>query len=86
MGPGAGNEFQKRAISLEGIELEVESYRVGSRWGAKVQTAVVGNSLGRGSGNTREAAEDAAIDSAKMVLDMRSAAAAFRTSTNRMRS
>lgn len=86
MAPGQPTEFQKRAISVEGVDLEIQSYRVGTRWGAKVESTEAGNSLARGSGQTRAEAEGAAIESAKMVLDMRSAAAAFRTSTNRMKS
>ena len=86
MAPGQPNEFQARAISVEGVELQIQSYRVGARWGAKIESTDAGNSLARGSGQTRDEAEGAAIESAKMVLDMRSAATAFRTSTNRMRS
>ena len=86
MAPRQPNEFQKRAICVEGVDLEIQSYRVGTRWGAKVETTEAGNSLARGSGQTREEAEGSAIESAKMVLDMRGAAAAFRTCANRMKS
>jgi hypothetical protein len=85
MAPDVDNGFEKRTIALGGVEVNIQSYRVGARWAAKVETADVGNSIGRGSGDTRESAEAAAIDSAKLVLDMRSAAAAFRTSANRLK-
>ena len=86
MAPAGEDEFQTRAISLDGVEVEVDSYRVGARWAAKVHAPEVGNSLARGGGSTREEAERVALDSARMVLDMRNAAAAFRVSADRMKS
>lgn len=85
MAPDVDNAFEKRPIAINGIEVTIQSYRVGTRWAAKVETVDVGNSIGRASGETREAAENAAIESAKLVLDMRSAAAAFRTSASRLK-
>jgi hypothetical protein len=85
MAPGTDNGFEKRSVTTVGVLLTVQSYRVGARWAAKVETADVGNSIGRGSGDTRAAAEAAAIESAKLVLEMRSAGAAFRTSAHRLK-
>lgn len=78
------NGFEKRTTMLVGTEVTVESHRVGTRWSAKVEAAE-GNAIGRGSGDSREAAELAALESAKLVLDMRHAAAAFRTSASRLK-
>jgi hypothetical protein len=85
MAPVGDNEFEKDRVTLGGVDLVLQSYRVGTRWAAKVETADVGNAIGRGSGDTREAAETAALESAKLILDMRSATAAFRTSTSRLK-
>lgn len=85
MAPGVDNGFAKRAVTIGTVDVTVQSYRVGARWAAKVETADVGNAIGRGSGETREQAEAAALDSATLVLDVRSAAAAFRTSADRLK-
>jgi hypothetical protein len=85
MAPGTDSGFAKRTMLLGEVEVIVQSYRVGSRWAAKVETSDVGNSIGRSSGETRELAEAAALDSAKLVLEMRSAADAFRTSAQRLK-
>lgn len=85
MAPRVDNGFEKRTVTIGQVELTVQSYRVGARWAAKVETADAGNSIGRGSGDTREAAEASALESARLVLDMRSAADAFRTSASRLK-
>ncbi len=85
MAGAVDNGFEKRALAIGGVELVMQSYRVGARWAAKLETSDAGNSIGRGSGESRQAAEEAALDSAKMVLDMRSAAAAFRTCASRLK-
>lgn len=82
---GVDNGFAKRVARIGGVEVTVQSYRVGMRWAAKVEAADVGNAIGRGSGESREAAEAAALDSATLVLDVRSAAAAFKTSADRLK-
>jgi len=79
------NGFAKRALNIGETEVTVQSHRVGTRWTAKIETVDVGNSIGRGSGSSREEAETSAIESAKLVLDMRSAAAAFATSASRLK-
>jgi len=82
---GYESASEKRVITIEAFDAVVESYRVGARWGARVETTDESGPIGRGSGETRQAAEEAAIESARAVLEMRSAASAFRTSTNRLR-
>ncbi len=79
------NGFAKREMKIGETDVTVQSHRAGTRWTAKIETVDVGNSIGRGSGSSREEAEAAAIESAKLVLDMRSAAAAFATSASRLK-
>jgi hypothetical protein len=77
------NGFQKRTMVLAGVDVAVQSYRVGARWAAKVETTDVGNSLGRAQGDTRETAEAGAMDAATVVLELRHASAAFKNSAQR---
>ena len=80
------NGFEKRTMVLAGVEVAVQSYRVGTRWAAKVETSDVGNSIGRSAGDTREAAEAGAMEAAIVVLQLRNATAAFRNSAQRVKS
>lgn len=79
------NGFEQRVVSIVGVDVRVQSYRVGSRWAAKVETLDVGNSIGRGVADSREEAQRVAMESAKVVLELRSATAAFRSSADRLK-
>lgn len=79
------NEFKQETRTIAGVEVRVQSHKVGHRWAAKVETLDVGNSIGRGMADTRDEAERLALDSAKVVLELRSATAAFRSSTARLK-
>jgi hypothetical protein len=70
---------------LAGVDVVIQSYRVGARWAAKVETSDVGNSVGRAQGDTREAAEAAATEAATVVLELRNASAAFKNVAQRVR-
>jgi hypothetical protein len=79
------NGFHQQNSIIGDVEVSVQSYRVGSRWAAKVETVDVGNVIGRALADTREQAEEAAMDSAKVVLELRSATASLRASANKLR-
>ena len=79
------NGFNQQKSTIGDVEVSIQSYRVGSRWAAKVETLDVGNVIGRALADTREQAEEAAIDSAKVVLELRSATASLRASANKLR-
>ena len=52
-----GAAFQYRKESIDGLEVGVTSYRIGSRFACRVDNVDPGAIIGRGSGSTREAAE-----------------------------
>jgi hypothetical protein len=79
------NGFTKKNSTVADVEVSVQSYKVGTRWAAKVETLDVGNVIGRAMADTREEAEEAAIDGAKVVLELRSATASLRASANKLR-
>ncbi len=74
--------FTEQKSIIANVEVSVQSYRVGSRWAAKVETLDVGSVIGRAMAGTRAEAEEAATDSAKVVLELRSATAALRATAN----
>lgn len=79
------NGFTQHNATIADVEISVQSYRVGNRWAAKVETLDVGNVIGRAMADTREAAEAAAIESAQVVLELRSATASLRASADKLR-
>lgn len=79
------NGFTQQKMTIGEVEVSVQSYRVGTRWAAKVETSDVGNVIGRALAESREAACGAALDAAKVVLDLRSASASLRASADRLR-
>lgn len=79
------NDFLQRTDRIADVEVRVQSYRVGQRWAAKVESADAGNVIGRAMDDTREAAERAALDGAKTVIELRNATASLRASTDKLR-
>ena len=79
------NGFAQETRSIAGVDVRLQSYKVGNRWAAKIETLDVGNSIGRGMADTREEAERIAVESAKVVLELRSATAAFRSTAERLK-
>lgn len=77
--------LETTTTTLAGVEVRVVTYAVGSRFGAKVESLDVGNTLGRGGGATREEAATAAIEAASLVLELRSATNAFRAGAARLK-
>ena len=58
---------------IDGVSVRVVSYKVGDRFGARVDNLDPGDVIGRGRGATREEAEAAAIDAAALKLSLSSA-------------
>lgn len=79
------NDFRRETIQIASTEVSLHSHRVGHRWAAKVETADVGNVIGRAMADTREEAEKAAIESATAVLELRNASAMLRASADKLR-
>lgn len=79
------NELEQRVETVAGIDVRVSTYKVGTRFGAKVETLDVGNTIGRGSGATRAEASESAIASASLVLELRSATSAFKAGADRLK-
>lgn len=74
------NEYVTRRDSLSGQPVGVSSYRVGNRFSARVDNVDPGAIIGRGQGATREEAEQAALESAALTMNLRSATEAMRQS------
>lgn len=58
---------------IDGVSVRVVSYKVGDRFGSRVDNLDPGDVIGRGRGATREEAEAAAIDAAALKLSLSSA-------------
>jgi hypothetical protein len=79
------NGFTQQKRIIANVEVSVQSYRVGNRWAAKVETLDVGNVIGRAMADTREDAEAAASENASVLLELRSATASLRASADKLR-
>jgi hypothetical protein len=79
------NELEQHVESVAGIDVRISTYKVGTRFGAKVETLDVGNTIGRGTGGTRAEAAQAAVQSASLVLELRSATSAFKAGADRLK-
>jgi len=82
MTQGAGNEYEKRTDTLDGQPIGVESYKVGSRYSARVDNVDPGAVIGRGQAASRLEAERLAIENARHTLRLRDAALAMRRSAD----
>ncbi len=49
--------YETRAVTLEGWEARVASYRLGERWACKIDNVSPGATIAHGEGTTREEAE-----------------------------
>ncbi|HYW45182.1 MAG TPA: hypothetical protein VE959_20130 [Bryobacteraceae bacterium] len=61
-------EFQERKLELAGWPVNVSSYRLGNEWHAKADNVSPGAALARGTGTTREEAEDKVLKRAEELL------------------
>ncbi len=73
-------EYLKRSELLEGKAVGVTSYKVGTRYCARVDNVDPGTVIGRGQGATRTEAEKEALDSAALTLMLRASSNAMRRS------
>jgi hypothetical protein len=69
----AAQGLQERRKTVEGHEVRVVSYKIGDRFGSRVDNIDPGDVIGRGRGATREEAEDAAVEAASLRLGLTSA-------------
>lgn len=78
--------LQSRQLDIGGVAILVESYKVGERFACRIDSVESGDVLARGAGPTRGDAETAALDSARLVLELRDARNAMRRSAEALRS
>lgn len=64
----ARHDVISRHVLLEGVSVQVTSYRIGERFSCTVDNIDPGAVIGRGSGPDRETAEEAAMNQASMKL------------------
>lgn len=80
--------FRERTEEVEGWPVGIVSYRIGERWHCKIHNVSPGAVIERGSGDTREAAEDDALGRARPRLAatrrMKSAIAELRNTVNEL--
>ncbi len=79
------NEYVKRTETIEGHAVGLSSYKVGLRFAARVDNIDPGAIIGRGQGATRLEAEQQALESAALTLNLRSSAEAMRRSAEQLR-
>lgn len=64
----------RRREDVDGFEVVVASHRLTpERFSARVHNVEAGTVIGRGSGPTREAAEERALEGARLVLELHAA-------------
>ena len=70
--------------TLDGVPVEVASYRVCARFSGRVMTIDPRTTIGRGQGDTRREAERAALESASLTLKLRGATESMRQCTKQL--
>ena len=61
-------DYQERELELAGWPVKLASYRLGAEWHAHADNVSPGATLARRKGETREAAEQAALERAEELL------------------
>jgi len=79
--PGSG----KRTVKLGEREVGVTTYKVGNRYGCRVDNVDPGDIIGRGSGDTVAEAELAALTNAGNMLNLHNAMQGLRASVSTLR-
>jgi hypothetical protein len=77
--------MQERRASIEGCNVHIVSYRVGDRFGCRVDNIDPGDVIGRGRGATRDEAEHQAVDAASLRLALSGARSNFQKSVDTLR-
>ena len=62
-------EYQERKLTVDGWEVNLTSYRLGTEWHAKADNVSPGATLCRTTGGSREEAEEKALKRAEELLD-----------------
>jgi hypothetical protein len=70
---------------LEGVEVQVSSYRIGERFSCTVDNIDPGAVIGRGSGPDRNTAEETALEQATMKLCLGKAGQSLNRSMENLR-
>jgi hypothetical protein len=74
------NEYSRRTETVEGMTVGVTSYKVGTRYSARVDNIDPGAIIARAQGSTRIEAERDALENAALTLRLRDASQAMRRS------
>lgn len=61
-------QYQRRRDRVEGWDINIVSYKLDGRYLCEIDNVDPGAQIGRGEGATREAAEAAALETARMRL------------------
>ena len=81
----ARHDVISRQLTLEGVQVQVTSYRIGERHSCTVDNIDPGAVIGRGSGPDRGSAEEAAINQASMKLCLSQASQSLNRSIQSLR-
>ena len=81
----ARHDVISRQLALEGVQVQVTSYRIGERYSCTVDNIDPGAVIGRGSGPDRSSAEEAAINQASMKLCLSQASQSLNRSIQSLR-
>jgi hypothetical protein len=76
--------YRKETVGLRVVG--ISSYRVGNLFAARIDNVDPGSIIGRGSGATREEAEEIALEKAMLSLDLEQAGQAMRRSIDYLNS
>lgn len=68
VGGSARHDVQTKTLTLEGVQVQLTSYRIGERYSCTIDNIDPGAIIGRGSGPDRRTAEEAATNQASMKL------------------
>ena len=70
--------YREREERIDAVLVRITSYEVGRRFSCRIDNLDPGGNIARGMGDTREAAEAQAIESARLTLAMRSSGLGLR--------
>lgn len=77
--------MRSRTVRLADLLVRVTSYEIGSRYSCRVDNLDPGGNIARGRGNTRDEAEEQALASAALTLELANSRKAIQEATENLR-
>jgi hypothetical protein len=77
--------MERRIVDLDGLQVGVTTYEIGSRFSCRIDNIDPGSVIGRGVGLTREGAEESAFKDVRARLQLSNALSTLKKATETLK-